>query len=522
MEYDNLGIGYMSAVLSGKGFRTRVIDVRGKRSVILGTLKKLEPLLIGFSVIYQYNINKFADLIAFLRNGGINCHFTAGGHYASLKYEELFGFIPSLDSIVRLEGEYTLSELADCIRDGDEWRNLKGIAFKREDTIITNQLRSFEKDLDRFPLPKRLALKSFAFGMKFSTIIAGRGCIHNCSFCNTRKFYTLAGGQAKRIRSPEKVVQEMEMLYLKRNSFIFLFLDDDFPLRSPERNDWIEKFGQELTRTGLDKKTLWKINCRPDEVDENKFRLLKKLGLFLVFLGIEDGTDSGLKRLNKNMTVGTSLRAIKILKKLKIEIDIGFMPFQPDTSYKSLNENLNFLKDICSDGYIPATYLKMMPYYETRVEKQLIKEGRLKISTGIRDYDFLEESMNLYYGFVSDCFAEWLWAADGVENTANWARNYIAVYKTFFEVTPVSKRLFKNVRKIISESNSFLIDTMKELAAIYETRRYENGGSKLLEPYRVKIISKQEIYRRRIVNSMAKLITLVEYQQLLTYLYVSD
>ncbi|MDZ7634714.1 MAG: hypothetical protein U5L72_09970 [Bacteroidales bacterium] len=44
-------------------------------------------------------------------------------------------------------------------------------------------------------------------------------------------------------------------------------------------------------------KILWKINCRPDEIDAESFAMMKQHGLFLAFIGLEDGTDDGLVKL---------------------------------------------------------------------------------------------------------------------------------------------------------------------------------------------------------------------------------
>jgi anaerobic magnesium-protoporphyrin IX monomethyl ester cyclase len=133
-EFDNLGVGYMASVLSEAGYEISVIDFREGKKEILNTLKKLKPVIVGFSLIFQYHINEFAELIRYLRQGGIKCHFTAGGEYASLRYEDLFENIPSLDSIVRFEGEYTFLELVNCINAGTDWKNIFSIAYKSEGT----------------------------------------------------------------------------------------------------------------------------------------------------------------------------------------------------------------------------------------------------------------------------------------------------------------------------------------------------------------------------------------------------
>jgi anaerobic magnesium-protoporphyrin IX monomethyl ester cyclase len=172
LDYDNLGIGYMASTLSEAGIKSKVIDLHKNKQEILRTLKKIDPLVIGFSILFHNHIDEFIDLINFLRRKGVSCHFTAGGHYASLRPEELFELIPHLDSIVRFEGEYILPELAKQIISGEDWRKTMSIAYKQNGKMILNPLRPLEKDLDKFPFPERLPLKEYAFKKNFATILA--------------------------------------------------------------------------------------------------------------------------------------------------------------------------------------------------------------------------------------------------------------------------------------------------------------------------------------------------------------
>lgn len=311
------------------------------------------------------------------------------------------------------------------------------------------------------------------------------------------------------------VVSEMNWLVHKKGCSVFLFHDDDFPVKSVMQRDWIVRFCDELVRTDLNNKIIWKINCRPDEVEEESFSLMKRNGLFLVFLGLEDGTDTGLKGLNKQMTVANSINSIKILKKLKIGFDYGFMLFQPLTTFRSLNENLDFLRQICGDGYTPATFLRLIPLYDTRIEKELIKTGRLNHSDGNEYYDFLEEPMNRYYNFITDCFMEWLRYSDGLENISKWARNYCLVYMNYFDDLSEGIKFLRKIRRVISESNLFLLDNMRELSDIFRSDKDKNEKP-LLENFRENINFKHNYYKKEIINTMAKLLSFVEEQKIKT------
>ena len=514
-EFDNLGVRYLVSVLSEAGYKSQIIDFQWGKNKILKTLKEVKPLLVGFSLIFQYHIYEFQELISYLRKEGIRCHFTAGGYYASLRFEELFQLIPSLDSIVRFEGEYPLLELVNCLHTGTDWRKVKNIAFNNNGIIIANPVLPPENDLDKLPFPARTVIREYAFGKKFGTIIAGRGCVNNCSFCNTREYYNQSSGPIKRLRNPENVVSEMEFLYSEKGCSVFLFEDDDFPVLINSRSEWVEAFCKELKRKKLVNKIMWKINCRPDELHYDNFALMKEHGLYLVFLGIDDGTDIGLTQLNKHMTIKESLEGIGLLKRLEISFDYGFMLFQPTSTFRSVNENLDFLRLICGDGYTPLMFLKLRPYFETRIEKELLKEGRLKGKLGFLDYDFLDISLNHFYEFISDCLMEWLRSPDGFVNISRWTRNYISVFSFYNEISPELLTIKSDIKKVVSESNLFLLDSMKKLITIFVSGKYDPVKYSDLTEYKENIIKYHAQYKKKILNSLNNVCHLDEYRKLL-------
>lgn len=513
-EYDNLGVGYLASILSEEGYEPLIIDFRNDREEILVVIKKLNPLIVGFSVIFQYYINEFKDLINYLRKSGVASHFSAGGQFASMRFEDLFKLIPSLDSIVRFEGEYTFLELVKHLHSGTNWRNLKGLAFKENGKIYTNPVRQPEMDLDIFPYPMRSSLEDYAFGKKYATILAGRGCLNNCSFCNNTEYIRQSLVPYKRIRKPEKVVEEIEFLHYKKDCSVFLFEDDDFPVKTSNGSDWIERFCKEIKHKRLSDKVIWKINCRPDEVDYDSFTLMKKHGLYLVFLGIDDGTDDGLIRLNKRMTTAVSLKGINILKKLGIGVDYGFMLFQPSSTFGSVNLNLGFLRQICSDGSTPVTFLKLMPYFDTRIEKELRQEGRLKGEPGFLDYDFLGNALNHYYDFIKESFMEWINDPNGLSNIIKWGRNYFSVFSHFYSMTPEVQLLSSEFQISVAQSNIFILNTMEELSWIFETGKYENLKFNDLTSYRENIKIKHDQYKEKIGKLIKNVSRIAEYQRL--------
>ncbi len=498
-QYTGLGIGYLAASLAEEGYDTLIIDVENRKENILKEIKKIDPVLAGFSVIYQYNINVYIELIRFLRKSGIRTHFTAGGNYASLRFEELMKLIPGIDSVVRFDGEYPIKELVRCLDSNIEWRQIRNVAWRDRSEIIPGTLRPVEKDLDKFPFPFRPDPLEYAFGMKYAAVISGRGCIHNCAFCNEREFNRRSSGPAKRIRNPRRVAEEIEYLYKRKGCSVIIFEDDDFPAAA---SGWAERFCQELKKRKLTGKVIWKINCRPDEVSEDLFMMMRDSGLFMVFLGIEDGTDSGLKWLNKNMNVQQTMQGLSILRKLGIGFDYGFILFQPGTTFRSLRKNLNFLAKISVDGFNPVKFLTLVPTYETRVEKELIAQGRLKGKPGFYYYDFIGKPMNRYHKFINSAFGTWLRDPGGLVNVSKWANNYFAVWSCFFGDDPEIEKLRDKFRQAILDGNIFILDTLTETSFLFESGEMRSSGGITAIDYRERINRSHEFYQSQVLDIM--------------------
>jgi anaerobic magnesium-protoporphyrin IX monomethyl ester cyclase len=513
LEQDNLGVGYIGSVLLQNEIDIKITDFRAGKRSILQQIMHHNPLIIGFSIIFQYHIDDFRDLISYLRKHGVNCHFCAGGHYPSLRYAKLLEMIPGLDSVVLFEGEYTLLELAQSIYSGKEWKQIEGIAYRDNGSVTANPLRPLEENLDNFPAPVRQPLKEYALGKKYATLLAGRGCYYNCSFCSIREFYSKPKGPVKRVRRPEIVAREIELLYQQKDCTVFMFQDDDFPVTTQRGKEWTARFCDLLAEKGLSDKILWKINCRPDEIDAELFRLMRDSGLFLVYLGIEHGTDDGLRLMNKRMTVDTNIRAVNTLKKLGIPYDFGFMLFHPATTYQSVAENLDFLVRICGDGSSPITFCKMLPYAETRIEHELRSEGRLKGKPGFEDYDFLDASLDRFYSFMTVCFGDWIGKHEGLLNTARWTRYYSLVYRKYYPLTSEFRDLNRGADQCIARSNMFFIDATRTLVDLFSSQHHGGHGSKALTTIKSDVAAKHSQYRRELVEIMRSIDTLVHAKQ---------
>jgi len=401
----------------------------------------------------------------FLRNNGIACHFTAGGHYPSLRWRDLLGFIPELDSVVLFEGEHTLTQLVDALGKKEDWHDLPGLAVRGPEGLRANPLVPLEADIDCFPPPLRPPLREFAFGRKFATILASRGCWYDCTFCSIRRFYSATPGSIKRIRRPEAVAEEMRLLFHEQGCSVFAFQDDDFPVGATRGRRWALDLCRRLDDNGLTGRVLWKISCRTDEVDGEVVASLRDHGLFLVYLGIESGTDEGLQQMNKRTTCASALRSAEVLKRLGVGFDFGFMLFAPWSTPDLVLADVDFLDSLCGDGSSSASFCKMLPYAETEVERRLRAEGRLRGSLGDEDYEFLDPAVERIYELVNGAFYEWMSSTDGVLNRSRWLGYELAMAERLASSDAAARearRLREDGAAVTARANRFFTSIVRE------------------------------------------------------------
>ena len=469
-EQANLGLGYLAAVLRRHGYRVTIFDVEAGSDTILAAALQLKPILIGFSLIFQFYVERFGALIRHLRREGVDCHFTIGGHFPSLSYQHALDLIPELDSVARFEGELTLLELAECLAAGRDWRNVQGLAYVAANEVMTTAPRHLIEDLDQLPYPERATKrKNTILGRVATSLIASRGCARSCSFCSIHMFYRAAPGKVVRTRKPAHVVEEMRMLYEEQGVTIFLFQDDDFPLFGPVWRRWSDDLLDQLHRSGLANKVIWKINCRADVVEAQRFLAMREAGLYLVYMGLESGTDEGLGTLHKKVTVEQNISAVDTLKSIDVQFEYGFMLFDPSTTFESVRANIAFLRRIVGDGSVAATFCRMIPYDGTPIKDELAREGRLRGDVCNPDYDFLDGRLSNYYYALTQMInsAGWIQGGHALSPQLNWAWHETAVMERLFPPLPDMTAYKKTLARVTRESNALLLRLAEDLSYVY-------------------------------------------------------
>jgi anaerobic magnesium-protoporphyrin IX monomethyl ester cyclase len=228
--------------------------------------------------------------------------------------------------------------------------------------------------------------------------------------------------------------------------------------------------------SGLAENCTWKISCRAEYVDPELFRAMRDAGLFLVYMGIESGVESGLEILFKQMTVEQNLMGVATLKELGIGFAYGFMLFDPSSTFESIRKNIGFLRQIVGDGSAAAVFSRMLPYGGTPIRDLLKKEGRLRGDLMQPDYDFLDLRINRYHRLLTRAVRSWI-HNQGLSYSLNDAADELETIHRLAPSTYGREAYRADLRALTAESNERLFQLVEESSVAFE-----HGDESLLEP----------------------------------------
>lgn len=289
--------------------------------------------------------------------------------------------IKEVDCCVLGEGEYVCLELIKALEYGNNWKEVKNIAYRENDIVHISSLAEPIKELDALPFPKRVVLNKM-----FVPISTSRGCYGKCNFCGVREFYDQCSIKSMRFRSPENVIQEIEQIQKNIDPDIFLISDETFLSASKMRKKWLEQFCLLLKKKKLNIK--FQALARANDLISNKELLekLKNVGLINIFIGIESFVQRQLDFYQKMTTVAQNEEAINILKKSGLKISMGLMLFDPYTTIDELLQNIFYLKKLECFKFVdekqeifsidgPVIAIPGTKLYSYLVDANLLKEG---------------------------------------------------------------------------------------------------------------------------------------------------
>jgi len=340
------------------------------------------PAFVGVSLLSRFQYPSFGKLAGALRHSGWKGLLVAGGHWASLAHDRLLRETEELDLVVVGDGEETLADLLDRLRSGTDWRDLAGLA-RRDPSGLTrfNGPRSLGP-LDSYPPMDTSLIRELvqAYGPTVRVgVIASRGCYGDCAYCSVKAYNRLQRAKPYRMRSLERVVDEIQMIHDEFGISDFSFEDDNFVLPGRAGVVRLEELGRLLEERGL-RLDLW-VQTRPECVSLEAMTLLKRAGVRTIFIGTESFDPATLALYNRGNTLEENLEALDVLESLGFSCDVnaenrikfGAIIFHPYVTLDVLRAQAQHWRRY----HIPAGKLlrRLRPGGEGRLCRRLEEEG---------------------------------------------------------------------------------------------------------------------------------------------------
>ena len=269
-----------------------------------------------------------------------------GGVYPSYAAETVLRENPSVDVVVRGEGEATA---VDLCRSGD-LADVRGITWRDGDEIRENPARAPIADLDRYRPGWELvdwnAYRLFgagrSAGMQFS-----RGCPLRCTFCGQWGFW-----RRWRHRSPANFVAELRTLVRTWGVGFVWLADENFAADRDLTREVLERLDADGLGISLN------LNMTAADVvrDADLLPLYKRAGVDNVVLGIETLDDPTVEKIGKNNPRDVSREACRRLRENGIVSFVNVIYGLEDETAATVARTFRGLLDIDPD-VVNACYL---------------------------------------------------------------------------------------------------------------------------------------------------------------------
>ncbi|MBU7032728.1 MAG: radical SAM protein [Theionarchaea archaeon] len=363
------GLGYLAAVLETyTRCSVTIIDSKADGLTVKETadaICDLSPQIVGIGT-YTYDYTGGLTLAQTLKENDSHLSICFGGIHCSIFPEQTLSH-PSVDFVIRGEGEYTLLEFVQ-----EKPKNtIKGLSFKERGKIIHSPERPLISKLDSLPFLSYhlLSLEKYsptagqcrrtpAISMKVS-----RGCPHDCIFCSSS-----IGGRSVRRFSPARICHEIQYLVESYGVREIVFMDDTMTY---PREQMIS-----LCDALIDKNfdLIWDCSTRVTAVDESLLSSMKEAGCNQISFGIESGDDAVLTSIRKGHTTRQVRKAVKMAHEVGLEVRGSFMIGFPEDTEESILRTIQFSQELDLDL---ASFYIATPYPGTEMFRWASENERL-------------------------------------------------------------------------------------------------------------------------------------------------
>ena len=351
-----LGIGllYIAASLEEAGFSTEFKDYQNEQvqrkadPKVLAQFMESSAPVVGISVVCNAlpSVIKAVDILKEKKEVTV----IIGGPAASIATEKILA-CSKIDAAVIGEGEIPIVALMEALDRQDSLESVNGICYRENGQIKTTLPQERIYDLDSLPFPAYHHI-DFADYRKEANIITARGCPFQCTFCVKSIWQS-----RKTFRSIENIVEEL--LLIEGDIDRINFSDDTFILE----RERVAAFCEKIKKEGIDKG--WACTGRVGIMPDSLLETMRDAGCDTLFLGIESGALSILKRIKKEFTPEQARKDIIRAKNYFERVYTSYIWGYPFESLEDFYDTLLFQMEDAQMSGVQSVMTLLTPFQST-------------------------------------------------------------------------------------------------------------------------------------------------------------
>jgi radical SAM superfamily enzyme YgiQ (UPF0313 family) len=284
----------------------------------------------------------------------------------------------AVDFVAQGEGFYTILQLLEDLKAGKELKDSQapGLWYPRNGKVIANPsaplVNPDELPLaawDLLPMDKYRAHNWHCFEhinqrRPYATIWTSLGCPFNCNYCNIHALYN--DKPSIRFRSPEKVMEEIDLLVKNYQIRNIKFTDELFALKE----DRVTRICDLIIQGGYDL-NIWGY-ARVDTVSEPMLRKMKQAGITWLAYGFESASQKVRKGVAKKTAEEQTKKAIEITQAAGLYIMANFIFGLPEDDLKTMQATLDMAKEY---NFEYVNFYMAMAYPGSQLYEDALKQG---------------------------------------------------------------------------------------------------------------------------------------------------
>jgi p-methyltransferase len=346
-DIPNLAAAYLTNFLRHRGYQARYINLFQYEKEKLKEYLSQDPLCVAITTTFYVVNLPVNEMVEFIREHNSKVKIIVGGPLISNHVRNAHGreglkaALSDMGAdiyVIEGQGELTLSQIVECLKQGGDLSTVPNIAYWQNGELHRTGVVPENNSLDENFIDWR-SFPEEDLGPTIQTRTA-RSCAFKCAFCN---YPTRAG--ALSLTSLDVIEKEIDSMMALGNVKNMVFIDDTFNVPFPRFKD--------ICRLMIRKKypLNWFSYFRCSNSDEEAIELMAESGCKGVFLGIESGSPTILKNMNKAATIEKYAQGIEWLRQYGIMTFGSFILGFPGETEETVRETVQFIRENKPDYY---------------------------------------------------------------------------------------------------------------------------------------------------------------------------